>query len=337
MLFTLYIDTSSLLLLTISALSSPHPLQASARNAITSLPYDPAFISATSTYLSHMDTSIRRCGMMVGEEIVKSARACEGKEGKEGVTLDFGGWDTDENVDRGNKSKDMEILRWCKALRELIHSGQDANIDENGLPSEEDEISFMHVESDHNNTSVAPYANLKKIRLQRPQETALTFSVESDDEPLPQTHFPDSDDDSLVGYTTHSRTQSPTRSVSLSPSSSRSPSPTPSLLKQYETDPTLFVGSSANKGKKGKAPVYLLDLVSILRDPGPSSNASGNSIGVSGRGGDEGKENVSDYVDRLEVALSGAEGLIRRKVGFGSELGMYLLVFDLHVFSDIIE
>ena len=102
-------------------------------------------------------------------------------------------------------------------------------------------------------------------------------------------------------------------------------------MKQYEIEPTLFFGSSTNKGKKGKAPVYLLDLVSTLRDPGPSSSASGNPIGMSVGGSGEGKESVSDYVDRLELALHGAEGMVRRKAGFGSELRVFNLTFVLYL------
>ena len=299
------IDVSSLLLLVVSALTSASSSESPTRELISSLPYDPAFISATSTYLSHVDTSIRRCGMLVGEEIIKYARACEGKKENEGVKLEFGGWEIDDDA----KGREPEMLRWCKALRELIHSGQDAHADE---------LSFPDVEAYNSSTNISPSSpNTGK---ESPRQPTLISSIDSDDEYPPKTSAPDSDDDSLIGYSTHSRPQSPSGSASASPSSSRSPSPTPSLMKQFETEPTLFVGST-NKGKKGRAPVYLLDLVTVLRDPGPTSNASSSSMVISRVGGDEGKESVSDYVDRLEAALRGAEGLIRRKVGYGTELG----------------
>ena len=93
-------------------------------------------------------------------------------------------------------------------------------------------------------------------------------------------------DDSITGYA------SP-------PSSSRSPSPTPSELLEIEKDPTLNVGL-----KKVPRPVYLAQLGDLLRG-GPSKT-----------GPDDPHE-----ADRIEMALNSAEELVRRKKGYGSELG----------------
>lgn len=101
-------------------------------------------------------------------------------------------------------------------------------------------------------------------------------------------------DDSLEGYA------SP-------PTSSRSPSPTPSELDELEKDPTIHIGQ-----KKIQRPVYLVDLALLItssKKPDDPQNA-----------------------DRIEMALNCAEELIRRKKGFGFELGMS---FDIILLSDM--
>jgi Telomere length regulation protein. len=93
-------------------------------------------------------------------------------------------------------------------------------------------------------------------------------------------------DDSLTGY--------------ASPSSSRSTSPTPSELKELEKDPTIGVGI-----KKIPRPVYLAQLGEMVRS---TSGA---------------KENDANYeADKIEMALNCADELIRRKQGYGTELGI---------------
>lgn len=94
-------------------------------------------------------------------------------------------------------------------------------------------------------------------------------------------------DDSLTGY--------------ASPASSRSTSPTPSELEEIERDPTLHVGV-----KKVPRPVYLAQLGEMVR-------SSGGGL----QGGNE-----QDTATKIEVALDVAEELIRRKSGYGTELGM---------------
>ena len=76
-----------------------------------------------------------------------------------------------------------------------------------------------------------------------------------------------------------------------SSSSSRSASPTPSDLDEYIEDPTLF----APKKKKVARPVYLGQLGELLGS--------------------------KEEPEKLDVALKWGEGLIRRKRGFGLELG----------------
>ena len=93
-------------------------------------------------------------------------------------------------------------------------------------------------------------------------------------------------DDSLTGYA------SPTPS-------SRSASPTPSELAEIEKDPSLNVGR-----KKIPRPVYLAQLGEMVRS---SSGLRSEQEDVEAR--------------KIEVALSVAEELIRRKRAFGTELG----------------
>ena len=92
-------------------------------------------------------------------------------------------------------------------------------------------------------------------------------------------------DDSMTGY--------------ASPPSSRSSSPSPSELAEIEKDPTLNVGV-----KKVPRPVYLAQLGDLFRGTGPKVNA-----------------NDPHEADKVEVALNSAEELIRRKRGYGTELG----------------
>lgn len=98
---------------------------------------------------------------------------------------------------------------------------------------------------------------------------------------------PDSDD-SLTGY--------------ASAPSSRSPSPTPSELAEIEKDPTLRVGRT-----KISRPVYLAQLGEMIR--GPSGLKT---------------DQENQEADKIEIALDVAEELIRRKRGYGTELGRSL-------------
>ena len=101
-------------------------------------------------------------------------------------------------------------------------------------------------------------------------------------------------DDSLTGY--------------ASPTSSRSSSPDPKELEEIAKDPTLNVGS-----KKVPRPVYLAQLGELLRGkPGLSAQ----------------KPNEPHEADRIEMVLNIAEELLRKKKGYGTELGMeYWLPF----------
>jgi telomere length regulation protein len=117
-------------------------------------------------------------------------------------------------------------------------------------------------------------------------EDALEALDESTQKPQSFVSPPeDSDsDDSLNGYAAPS---------------SRSPSPTPSELAEVERDPSLLVGKA-----KIARPVYLAQLGEMIR-------------GTSGLRTDQ----ESQEAEKVEIALNVAEELIRRKRGYGTELG----------------
>ncbi|KAL7283187.1 hypothetical protein ACG7TL_002613 [Trametes sanguinea] len=79
------------LLTTVSSFSAPSPAH--------ELALSPPFVQSISVYISHLDPSVRRCGMLVAEEIARAA----------GKSLDFGEWEGD---DQGKV--------WCRQVRELI-------------------------------------------------------------------------------------------------------------------------------------------------------------------------------------------------------------------------
>jgi telomere length regulation protein len=78
---------------------------------------------------------------------------------------------------------------------------------------------------------------------------------------------------------------------------------------EMEKDPTLNIAM-----KKVPRPVYLAQLGDLLRGGGSKT------------GPDDPHE-----ADRIEMALNCAEELVRRKKGYGSELGKgFLFLFDGH-------
>ncbi|OBZ75644.1 hypothetical protein A0H81_04556 [Grifola frondosa] len=78
---------TALLLLTLSSFRGTHINTA----PVYDLALTPSFISAISTYISHLDASVRRCGMLVAEEVARGA----------GKNLDFGDWEGTSKVKLG--------------------------------------------------------------------------------------------------------------------------------------------------------------------------------------------------------------------------------------------
>ncbi|KAL1748093.1 telomere length regulation protein-domain-containing protein [Schizophyllum fasciatum] len=93
---------TSLLLLTASYFPRGHPV-------VAKLATSSAFVSGVSVYIGHMDTGVRRCGMLVAEMIARHANK----------TLDFGDWN---GTDRSSV--------WCRELRALLNARDiDADLD----------------------------------------------------------------------------------------------------------------------------------------------------------------------------------------------------------------
>ena len=80
------------------------------------LAFHPPFISGVSNYISHLDPTVRRCGMLVAEEVARGA----------GKKLDFDDW-TGEQHGRG----------WCRQIRALIKA-RDADADVDLVPDPDD-------------------------------------------------------------------------------------------------------------------------------------------------------------------------------------------------------
>ncbi|KAI0948359.1 hypothetical protein AcV7_009125 [Taiwanofungus camphoratus] len=96
---------TSLLLLT---LSCSRIIAADAPSPAHTLAMSPPFIFAVSTYISHLDPAVQRCGMLVAEEVARAS----------GKRLDFGDWEGEE-----------QGKHWCQRLRKLIQA-RDADADE---------------------------------------------------------------------------------------------------------------------------------------------------------------------------------------------------------------
>ena len=73
----------------------------------TKLAFHAPFISGVSHYISHLDPTVRRCGMLVAEEVARGA----------GKKLDFNDW-----------TGEQDGREWCRQIRALIKA-RDADVD----------------------------------------------------------------------------------------------------------------------------------------------------------------------------------------------------------------
>ncbi|KAH9901137.1 telomeric DNA binding protein [Cubamyces lactineus] len=91
---------TALLLITLRHFPEPSPAH--------ELALSPQLVQSVSTYISHLDPSVRRCGMLVAEEVARAA----------GKSLDFGDWEGED-----------DSRAWCRQLRELTKAC-DVDVDE---------------------------------------------------------------------------------------------------------------------------------------------------------------------------------------------------------------
>lgn len=104
-----------------SALNRP----GSVSPAIHALAISPSFVSSISTYISHMDPSVRRCGMLVAEEVARASSKM----------LDFGDWDGDGpgkawSRDLRNLAKEQDT-----DADDDVEDEANTNIDEHSAPA----------------------------------------------------------------------------------------------------------------------------------------------------------------------------------------------------------
>jgi telomere length regulation protein len=124
------------------------------------LALSPTFIAVIGTYIKHLDPAIRRCGMLVAEEVATLA----------GKKLDFGDWEGG-GADRV----------WARSLRILI---RERDIDAEDVQPLVEERQESRKQDEPDSAQVNPSG---------PATSRHTIRVESAAEP-------DSDDDSIQGY-----------------------------------------------------------------------------------------------------------------------------------------
>lgn len=150
------------------------------------LSFNPAFIQGVSRYLGHQDASVRRCGLLVGEEIARMS----------GKSLEFGVWDGD---DSGKV--------WARTLRWLIQ-GRDVDtflgtVDaETALKTTPSVVDDAEVE-EFVSPAARKAAMVKEVGERQPEKVRFKSTAQGYDS-----------DDSLAGY------ESPPSSRSASPSPS---------------------------------------------------------------------------------------------------------------------
>ncbi|KIJ69466.1 hypothetical protein HYDPIDRAFT_80280 [Hydnomerulius pinastri MD-312] len=143
----------------------------------------PAFLSGVGAYISHLDNSVRRCGMLVAEVVATRA----------GKTLDFGDWDGDEDG-----------RAWARGLRQLC-SQRDVDFEpwcEDDTSQSDKEGVVQEIVAEEVTSTAVRQVALREARTQvRPRPTtAADAGYDSDD--------------SLTGYASpsSSRSASPTPS-----------------------------------------------------------------------------------------------------------------------------
>ncbi|KAL1756525.1 telomere length regulation protein-domain-containing protein [Schizophyllum commune] len=158
---------TSLLLLTASYFPPAHP-------SVAKLAISPAFISGVSIYIGHMDTGVRRCGMLVAEMVARYAKK----------SLDFGDWD-------GNDRSSL----WCRELRALLGArDMDADLS----------ASKEHPDAD----ASAPQTSLFE-EADEELTTPSAAAQATQTAPITLTSTTYDSDDSLEGYASPSSSRSP--------------------------------------------------------------------------------------------------------------------------------
>ncbi|OXG77861.1 telomere length regulation protein [Cryptococcus neoformans var. grubii Br795] len=280
------------------------------------------FILAFQSYLSHPDPSIRRLGMVVGEimselTILETEDGQSEKKKQEGEIEELRkGLEVDEdNVDMKPKTTATGSGRVQLKFKGMWDGNGDGreesrwlrdNVgvkDANAITVGDDEQWLLGWKDVPSSPTVEPQPvseSSRGRRATRPANTEPSSPKPREKKPKIIMLDPDQQDDPLSGY------------ASSSPSSSRAPSPTPEYLDEIAADPSLGL-DEANK-KKVKRPVYIPQLVALLKE--------------------------RDKPESVEMGLNWGEGLVRAKREFGTELaenavGVTLMVLGLNDSFDI--
>ena len=234
-------------------------------------------------YLSHSDGAIRRLGMLVAEVLSEKtipddgapppANKSKGKakakakddevEELERMLSSLGDEENRTNqagaAPSGKQRRRLDFGReiWdgfgqgkeeCRRLRALVH-GEDDEIrlsDERDLENTTIKSDLLGWDEQKSLASDPPES--KSSRVENDNLPRGRSQAKSPPPKRTQPAEPDSDDESLSGY-------------SSSANSSRSPSPTPSYLEEVARDPM----SNTNTREKVQRPVYIIQLIELLR------------------------------------------------------------------------
>ncbi|KAG1754283.1 telomere length regulation protein-domain-containing protein [Suillus lakei] len=144
---------------------------------VVSIALSPSFVNAVGQYISHLDNSIRRCGMLAAEVVATRA----------GKNLDFGDWDGDDDG-----------RPWARDMRALC-SARDIDFD----PYAGEELEPATVEESIPTEEIITAGVLENAKISALKLTKAAVSTTGYDS-----------DDSLTGYAspTSSRSASPTPS-----------------------------------------------------------------------------------------------------------------------------
>lgn len=228
--------------------------------------------------------------MLVAEIVSERTTPKEG----ELKALDFG-----EEVWMGEGEGKETVRRVREVLREEREGGEE------GKSVEWIEV-LRRCWPDSTTTTTATTPRLStRVSLSTPSPDPSTTTTEpASKRPLISVISSDDSDDDLTPY----------------PLPTAPPSSSAHVTALQSTDPSLYASSlpstsTSTTRKRGKlrAPVYVPELVAYLKGGDPD-----------GSGGPVGKEEEEDErAERVEMGLKEGEGLVRRKMGWGGELGEF--------------
>ncbi|KAL1408560.1 telomere binding protein [Vanrija albida] len=252
------------------------------------------FMQAVQSFLSHPSTKIRRLGMLVAEILSELTIVDSGEDGptEEETMAELQADLEDDSMGEEPRKRNRKPVK----ARRLRFTGM-----WDGSGDGKDECRWLRRSLGVKDTDA--------VLSDDPSGTAWLLGWDKDVEPEPEVAKPSAVElpSPKLEPTRGRKHQSRPKIVMLDddqandplegyaesdPGSSRSASPTPSFLEEVAADPTLAI--DATKKKKLKRPVYVRQLVELLRD--------------------------KDKPESIEMGLEWGEGLVRAKRNFGGEV-----------------